>query len=111
MMEYSNTTALKWYHYLSAFFAGVFLANAVPHFFNGISGDWFPTPFADPPGKGLSPPMTNVIWSLANILIGYLLLRASRINSGTIGGLLIFFIGVAAITITLSIFFADKVKL
>jgi hypothetical protein len=110
-MEYSNTTALKWYHYLSAFFAGFFLANAIPHFVNGISGYEFPTPFADPPGRGLSSPLTNVVWALTNILIGYLLLRASRINSKTIGGLVIFFIGAAAVTITLSLFFADNVKL
>ena len=45
---------MKWYHYVAAFFAGAFLANVVPHFIHGVSGDAFPTPFADPAGKGLS---------------------------------------------------------
>ena len=36
---------IKWYHYLAAFFAGFFLANAVPHFVHGVSGDPFPSPF------------------------------------------------------------------
>ena len=40
---------MKWYHYVTAFFAGMFLANAVPHFVNGVSGNPFPSPFADPP--------------------------------------------------------------
>jgi len=43
---------MHWYNYLADFFAGVFLTNAVPHFTHGISGDRFPSPFANPPGKG-----------------------------------------------------------
>jgi hypothetical protein len=43
---------MEWYQYLAAFFAGAFLANTVPHFVKGISGDKFPTAFAKPPGKG-----------------------------------------------------------
>ena len=107
-MENTNTPELKWYHYLSSFFSGLFLANAVPHFINGISGDSFPTPFSDPPAKGLSSPLTNILWALANLLIGYLLFRASKISSRTLSGLVIFFIGVATISIYLSILFADK---
>ncbi len=42
---------MHWYSYVGCFFAGMFLANAVPHFVHGISGDPFPTPFAKPPGK------------------------------------------------------------
>ena len=55
-----------WYHYVACFFAGIFLANAVPHFVKGICGDRFPTPFAKPPGKGLSSPLVNVLWALVN---------------------------------------------
>ena len=43
---------MPWYDYLAAFFAGAFLANVVPHFTYGISGNRFPTPFAHPPGRG-----------------------------------------------------------
>ena len=42
---------VNWYNYIACFFAGIFLANFVPHFVHGISGDRFPTPFAHPPGK------------------------------------------------------------
>ena len=107
-MENTANSPLKWYHYIAAFFSGFFLANAVPHFVNGISGDFFPTPFADPPGIGLSSPLTNVLWALANMLIGYLLFRASKINSQTVNGIVVFFIGAVAISITLSILFVDK---
>jgi hypothetical protein len=63
---------MQWYHYFSGFWAGAFLANFVPHFVKGISGDPFPTPFAKPPGKGLSSPIVNVWWSLLNAVVGYL---------------------------------------
>lgn len=107
-MEFSHTPRFKWYQYLAAFFSGFFLANAVPHFVNGISGDAFPTPFSDPPGIGLSSPLTNVLWALANLLIGYLLFRLSRIHSGAVNAILVFFMGAVSISITLSILFVDK---
>ena len=107
-MENTHTSHLRWYHYISAFFAGFFLANAVPHFVNGISGDPFPTPFADPPGEGLSSPLTNVLWALGNLFIGYLLFRAAKITSKTIGALVVFFIGAAVISIILSMVFTEK---
>jgi hypothetical protein len=65
---------MKWYVYLAHFFAGVFLANGVPHFVQGISGRSFQSPFAYPPGKGLSPPIVNVVWGFVNFVIGYSLL-------------------------------------
>ncbi|MDR3673538.1 MAG: hypothetical protein P4L36_22025, partial [Holophaga sp.] len=63
-------------HALASFFAGLLLANAVPHFVHGVSGDRFPSPFAHPPGKGLSSPTVNVLWSLLNLAIGGALFRA-----------------------------------
>jgi hypothetical protein len=60
---------MNWYNYVVCFFAGMFLANVVPHFAHGISGDRFPTPFARPPGKGLSSPTVNVIWALVNVVV------------------------------------------
>ena len=65
---------MEWYVYLAHFVAGVLLANAVPHFVNGISGRKFQSPFASPPGVGESSPLVNVVWGLANLIIGYLLL-------------------------------------
>ena len=64
---------MRWYQYIAYFFGGAFLVNSVPHFTNGVSGRSFPTPFASPPGQGLSPAWVNVLWGLFNLLIGYLL--------------------------------------
>jgi hypothetical protein len=102
---------MKWYHYVCAFFAGLFLANFVPHFINGISGNPFPTPFANPPGKGLSSPTVNVLWALFNLLVGYLLLRFSKTNTQNKISMIVFFIGVVVMSVMLSYVFMDKVKI
>ncbi|MDR0481265.1 MAG: hypothetical protein LBG66_05200 [Gallionellaceae bacterium] len=60
-------------HAISYFFGGVFLTNALPHFVSGAMGRPFQSPFAKPPGKGLSSSTVNVIWGFFNIVIGYLL--------------------------------------
>jgi len=99
---------MNWYHYIACFFAGLFLTNALPHFMHGISGNRFPTPFAKPPGKGLSSPTVNVLWALANLLIGYILLRVSEVSQTNIWTLLTFFAGVVFISIVLSITFVNK---
>ena len=98
---------MTWPHALASFFAGILLANAVPHFVHGISGDRFPTPFAHPSGKGLSSPTVNALWSLFNLAIGAPLFRVGRIE-GFDGNLGIFFAGVVAITIFSSVHFAGK---
>lgn len=66
---------MVWYVYLAYFVAGVFLANGVPHFVNGISGRRFQSPFAKPPGVGESSALVNVIWGLVNFVIGFMLVR------------------------------------
>jgi hypothetical protein len=66
---------MPWYFCLAHFFAGAFLVNAIPHFVNGVSGRPFPTPFASPPGRGLSSPVVNVVWAAFNFVVGTLLLR------------------------------------
>ena len=65
---------MAWYAYVAHFVAGLFLANGVPHFVNGISGKRFQSPFASPPGVGESSPLINVVWGIANFVIGYLLI-------------------------------------
>jgi hypothetical protein len=99
---------MKWYHYIACFFAGAFLANTVPHFVHGISGDCFPSPFANPPGRGLSSPLVNVLWGLGNLVAGYVLCRAGKVFKANIWGLLVFFAGIAYISITLAHAFALK---
>jgi hypothetical protein len=64
---------MRWYHYVAYIFGGAFLVNAVPHFVNGVSGSPFPSPFASPPGQGLSSPLVNVLWGTFNFVVGYLL--------------------------------------
>ena len=61
--------------HVAHFFAGAFLINALPHLINGLSGRSFPTPFASPPGKGLSSPLVNVLWAAFNLFIGVLLIE------------------------------------
>ena len=65
---------MSWYVYVAHFVAGLFLANAVPHFVQGISGARFQSPFASPPGVGESSPLVNVLWGMTNLVIGYVLL-------------------------------------
>jgi len=62
---------MRWYQYVAYFFGGAFLANAVPHLVNGISGRPFQSPFASPPGQGLSSSTVNVLWGLFNLAVGY----------------------------------------
>ena len=71
---------MRWYHYLALFAGGLFLANGVPHFVNGISGRGFPSPFADPPGQGESSPLVNVLWASFNLIVGYALCRVGRFS-------------------------------
>lgn len=64
---------MKWYHYIAYFFGGMFLTNAIPHLVQGVSGRPMQSPFATPPGQGLSSALVNVLWGMANLVIGYLL--------------------------------------
>ena len=102
---------MKWYHYIAAFFAGAFLANTVPHFIHGVSGDPFPTPFSHPPGVGLSSPTTNVWWACFNLLVGYVLLRVSKTSSQNKLALIILFAGIIAMSVNLSVVFMGKMKM
>lgn len=64
---------MPWLPLLSYFFGGFFLANAVPHVVSGMMGRPFQSPFAKPPGEGLSSSTVNVLWGFFNIIVGYLL--------------------------------------
>jgi hypothetical protein len=102
---------MNWYEYIACFFAGMFLTNAVPHFAHGVSGDRFPTPFAEPPGKGLSSPIVNVLWALFNLVVGYILFRVGKVSSGDNIALVMFFAGIVAISTTCSAMFVKKQRI
>jgi hypothetical protein len=73
LLAQQQGATMRWYHYVAYFFGGMFLANALPHLGNGISGHAFQSPFASPPGEGLSSSMVNVLWGFFNLAVGYLL--------------------------------------
>src|SRR5271166_6548576 len=66
-------TTTRWYHYIAYFFGGAFLANTIPHLVSGISGSPFQSPFASPPGQGLSSATVNVLWGMFNLVVAYVL--------------------------------------
>jgi len=94
-------------HYVGAFFAGALLVNTVPHFVKGICGDKFPTPFAKPPGKGLSSAPVNVVWALFNLLVGIVLWHVSKPCS-SYGLMATFAVGFVALALQMSTHFQHK---
>ena len=75
------------------FFAGAFLCNAIPHLASGLLGQAFPSPFARPPGQGLSSPVVNFLWGFLNFVIALALLSIARIELGFYTPLIAFLIG------------------
>ena len=69
---------MPWYFYALELLGGMFLANGVPHFVQGLSGNPFPTPFSKPPGIGDSSPLVNALWGFGNLVAGALLLHFFR---------------------------------
>lgn len=65
---------MRWYHLLSYFFGGVFVANAIPHYVAGVLGRPLQSPFASPPFQGLSSSRVNVFWGGCNLVVAYVLL-------------------------------------
>src|SRR6201992_1709016 len=70
---------MQWLLLGADFFCGGFLATALPHFVSGMMGHPFPSPFAKPPGKGLSSSTVNVVWGFANLIVAYVLI--ARVGS------------------------------
>jgi len=64
---------MEWLHLVAYFIGGAFLANSVPHFVSGVMGKPFQSPFAKPPGQGLSSSTVNVLWGALNLVAGYVL--------------------------------------
>ena len=94
--------------YVAAFFSGIFLANAIPHFVKGLCGDPFPTPFAKPPGIGLSSAPVNAVWGLFNMLVGAGLFHIANLQSGGLLPFIVFFVGIVVLSIMMSNHFTKK---
>jgi hypothetical protein len=73
-LDISAALMTEWTHHASYFLGGAFLANAVPHFVSGMLGRPFQSPFAKPPGQGLSSSKVNVLWGFFNMAVGYVLI-------------------------------------
>jgi len=71
-------------HLASYFFGGVFLANAVPHFVAGTMGHSFQSPFAKPPGVGLSSATVNAVWGCFNFVVAYALVLGALIDQALV---------------------------
>ncbi|MGP8269020.1 MAG: hypothetical protein ACLQLH_03045 [Terracidiphilus sp.] len=94
---------MRWYHYVAYFFGGAFLANTLPHLGNGISGHAFQSPFASPPGVGLSSATVNVLWGLSNLTVAYLLIfRVGSFNLRKTGHVLILGAGILVMSLMLA---------
>ena len=94
---------MTWLHLVSYFFGGIFLANAIPHFVSGIMGRPFQSPFAKPPGKGLSSSTVNVLWGFFNAVAGYLLVvRVGNFDLRSISDVLALAVGALLISLLMA---------
>jgi hypothetical protein len=59
---------------IAEFFGAMFFVNMLPHLIAGLQGRAFPSPFARPPGVGMSRPPVNVLWGAANGMAAWVLL-------------------------------------
>ncbi|WP_407168155.1 hypothetical protein [Bradyrhizobium sp. ORS 111] len=89
---------MNWLELIAYFFGGAFLTNAIPHVVAGAMGEPFQSPFAKPPGEGLSTSTVNILWGFFNLLVGYLLIcrvgefglrTTSHVAALGLGGLLL----------------------
>jgi hypothetical protein len=91
---------MEWLHYVSYFLGGVFLGNSVPHWVSGVLGRSFQSPFAKPPGQGLSSSTVNVLWGFFNLAIGYMLVcRVGNFDLHATDHIVALGLGVLAISI------------
>ncbi len=91
---------MNWLWLVSYFFGGALAANAVPHFVSGAMGRAFQSPFAHPPGKGLSSSTVNVVWGFFNAVVGYLLVaRVGAFNPRATAHILAFGLGALLISV------------
>jgi hypothetical protein len=97
---------MSWYFYVFEFISGLLLTNGIPHFVQGVSGQWFQSPFAVPAGVGESSPLSNALWGFANLAAGFALLGFFRPQgSGAAFGWILVGLGVLVSAVSLSTHF------
>lgn len=88
------------------FLSGLFLANSIPHFVHGISGEAFHNPFLHRFTPWIPSPLFNVLWGLANLgLAGFWFSRRDRNHPFPSTGGIAFFAGFVFAAIGLSLYF------
>lgn len=91
---------------ISLFLAGLFFANGIPHFVNGISGRQFHNPSLHRFVPNVPSPVFNVIWGLFSFGLALLFLTvAGIINDPLNGQVILFASGFVVASVGLSIFF------
>ena len=99
---------MHWGWLVSYFFAGTFAANAVPHFVAGVTGRPFQSPFAKPPGRGLSSSRVNVIWGFFNAVVAYVLVvRVGAFDVRATSHVVAFGLGVLLMSVNLAGWFGQ----
>jgi hypothetical protein len=107
-MESLMGTATRWYHDIAYFFGGCFFANTIPHLVNGISGLPFQSPFASPPGRGLSSSTVNVLWGMFNLVVAYgLVVRVGRFDLRKTRNVLVLGVGALIFALNLARHFGE----
>ena len=97
---------MEWLHAGAYFLGAAFLTNAGPHFVSGVMGRPFQSPFAKPPGEGLSSSMINVLWGSINLAIGYgLICQVGRFDLRAPGDAAVAGLGVSVMGLLLARYF------
>lgn len=92
-------------HLIANFFTGAFVCNSIPHIVCGLRGEPFPTPFGNPPGRGLSSPIVNFLWGFFNLVVAFVLVCFYRVEISFNTGAVLFLVGFFLIGVWLSIHF------
>jgi hypothetical protein len=93
--------------YLGLLVAGILLCNSLPHLLNGLQGERFYTPWAQPRGAGKSSALENVLWGSVNLLVAVFLI--DRIFPKNVPhGLIILSIGFIATAVGSAIIFGRR---
>jgi hypothetical protein len=94
---------MVWIDGVSHGFSGLFFANALPHLIAALMGRPMQTPFAKPPGQGLSSSFVNGVWGLVNLVVAWLLLfRVGTFDLASTSDAVAFGAGMAVITLVMA---------